>query len=259
MSMFKKMLASVGIGAAQVDLMLHESHVRPGDTLTGVVRIQGGRVEQQVDAIYAFVKTNYIKEQDDKKYNVEATVSKHQLTGPMLVEPERTYEFPVSFELPANTPATLGRTPVWIQTGMDIKDAVDPKDRDILHVSPHPYAAAVLAAVVDHLGFRLREVTCEYAPKYSSSGQPFVQEFEFVPASQFRSELDELEIFFTPYEQGIELLLQIDRKARGLSGWLAEAMDADEHFVKVNFSSRDIEQGPQFIASELQRLIRSYV
>ncbi|HBS44485.1 MAG TPA: sporulation protein SpoOM, partial [Paenibacillus sp.] len=62
MSMFKRMLASAGIGAAKVDLMLHQDFVNAGDTISGTVRIQGGRVDQEVDDVYAFVKTRYLKE-----------------------------------------------------------------------------------------------------------------------------------------------------------------------------------------------------
>lgn len=47
MSMFKRMLASAGIGAAKVDLMLHQDFVNAGDTISGTVRIQGGRVDQR--------------------------------------------------------------------------------------------------------------------------------------------------------------------------------------------------------------------
>lgn len=259
MSMFKRMLASVGIGAAQVDLMLHQDEVNAGDMISGVVRIQGGRVDQQIDDVYAFVMTRYVKEQNDTKTQVEAAIAKFQLTGKFTVEAEQVYEFPVSFQLPAITPATLGRTPVWIQTGLDIKEAVDPKDQDQLQVGPHPHAAVILEAA-NELGFRLREVTCEYAPSYGrKNGLPFVQEYEFVPTTQFRGKLDELEMMFFPDENGVELLLQIDRKARGLAGMFAEAAGMDESFVSVRFDRNQLASGNSYVAGVLAELIRKYV
>ncbi|RAP74200.1 sporulation protein [Paenibacillus montanisoli] len=258
MSMFKRMLASVGIGAAQVDLMLHEDVVHAGDTISGVVRIQGGRVDQQVDDVYAYVMTRYLKEQNDSKIEHEATVAKFRLTGKFMVKAEQVYEFPVSFQLPSNTPISMGRTPIWIQTGLDIKEAVDPKDHDRLQVRPHPHAEAVLDAV-EQLGFRLREVSCEYAPHFGRlTGLPFVQEFEFVPTSQFRGQLDELELIFSPSESGIELLLQIDRKARGLSGLFAEAFDTDESFVRMRLDRSQLAAGTSYIADQLSETIRRY-
>ncbi|MFD0674636.1 sporulation protein [Cohnella sp. GCM10027633] len=258
MSMFKRMLASVGIGAAQVDLMLHQEAVRAGDTITGVVRIQGGRVNQEVEDVYAFLRTRYLKENNDARLNLEATIAKFKLAGKFTVEAEQVYEFPVSLQLPAITPVTLGRTPVWFQTGLEINDGVDPKDQDYLHVRPHPYAATVLEAV-EQLGFRLRDANCEYAPHYGRpNGLPFVQEFEFIPGSQFRDRLDELEIIFYPHDHGIDLLLQIDRRSRGLGGLFAEAMDTDESFVKVRFGRDQLASGAGFIASELAETIRRY-
>ncbi|MBP3966959.1 MULTISPECIES: sporulation protein [Paenibacillus] len=259
MSMFKRMLASVGIGAAQVDLMLHEDEVQAGDTLSGVVRIQGGRVAQQVDDVYAFVMTRYVKEHNDTKIEEEAPIAKFLLAGKFTVEAEQVYEFPVSFQLPVNTPVTMGRTPVWIQTGLEIKEAIDPKDRDQLQVNPHPYSAVVLDAV-RQLGFRIREVTCQYAPQYGRiAGLSFVQEFEFIPTSEFRGQLDELEIVFYPDADGVDLLLQIDRKARGLSGLFSEAFDTDERYVKLRFDRNHLASGASYVADQLADTIRRYI
>lgn len=258
MSMFKRMLASVGIGAAQIDLMLHEEAVKAGDTITGVVRIQGGRVNQQVEDVNAYVKTRYLKEVNDSKIYAEATIAKIPLAGKFTVEAERTYEFPVSFRLPPHTPATMGNTQVWIHTGMEINEGLDPKDEDYLHVMPHPYTAIVLKAA-DQLGFRLRDASNEYAPYHGRPyGLPFVQEFEFLPSAQYRGRLDEIEIVCYPDDDGIGLLLQIDRKARGLAGLFAEAMDTDERFVKLRFTREQLAGGPSVVASRLEETIRKY-
>lgn len=258
MSMFKKMLATVGIGAAKVDLQIDNEQVAAGDIVSGVVFIQGGRVSQEVDDVYAFVKTQYIQERDNnQKSLVEATIGKYLLASKFTVEAEQTYEFPVSFRLPESTPVTAKRTPVWIQTGLDIKEAVDPKDEDRLEVFPHRHSQVVLDAL-ELLGFRLRELTCEYAPKLGR-GLPFVQEFEFVPTSHFRGDLDELEVIFSPYDGGVELLLQIDRKARGLMGMFAEAMDTDESFVRCRFSEQELSAGASAVADELSHIIRQFI
>jgi sporulation-control protein len=258
LSMFKRMLASAGIGAAKVNLMLHQDTVSAGDTISGVVRIEGGRVDQEVDDVYAFVKTQYVKEHNNSKTNVEATLAKFLLAEKFTAEAEKVYEFPVSFQIPAFTPVTTGRTPVWIHTGLDIKEALDPTDEDRLQIKPHPHSAIVLDAV-NQLGFRLREVSCEHAPHYGRvNGLPFVQEFEFVPTSMFRGQLDELEIIFYPDDNGVGLLMEVDRKARGLAGLFAEALDADERFVRLRFERSDLTRGVQHIAEQLAATIRRY-
>jgi sporulation-control protein len=256
MSMFKKMLATAGIGAAKVDMQIDNDRVAAGDPITGVIVIQGGRVEQEVDDVYAFVKTRYIQEKDDRKTLVDTTIAKFLLASKFTVEAEKTYEYPFSFEIPACTPATGKRTPVWIHTGLDIKEAVDPKDEDGLEVLPHRHSQPVLEAL-EQLGFRLREVTCKYAPGFRHV-VPFVQEFEFVPTTHFRTQLDELEVIFLPDSDGVELLLQIDRKARGLSGLFAELADTDESFVRCRFSAADLRGGPAHVADALSDIIRRF-
>lgn len=66
-----------------------------------------------------------------------------------------------------------------MRTGLDIKTAINPKDRDALEVRPHPLVHRVLEAV-EKLGFHLHKVECEYADRFGGA-YPFVQEFEFRP------------------------------------------------------------------------------
>lgn len=259
--MFKRMLASVGIGAAQVDLLLHQEAVRAGDTITGIVRIQGGRVNQEVEDVYTFLKTRYLQQLNNSNLLMEATIAKIKLAGKFTVEAERTYELPATIQLPAHTPITLSRTPVWLQTGLEISEGVDPKDEDYLHIRPHPYAATVLEAIDQH-GLRLRDASCEYSPHYGRpNGQAFIQKFEFVPGpgSPFRDRLAEVDLILYPREDSINLLLQIDRKTRGLTGLFAEAMNAEERFVQLRFTPEQLASGAGSVADDFAETIRRHI
>ena len=145
-------------------------------------------------------------------------VAKYLLTEGFTLQPGTKLEKKFSFDLPENLPITLHSAEVWVETGLDISSAVDPSDRDRLRVVPTQDMRTVLDAI-DILGFRLREVTNDYAPKLGGN-LPFVQEFEFVPTNKFRGYLDELEVLFYPMGDSMELLMQIDRRARGLGGIL---------------------------------------
>lgn len=241
MSFFNKILASVGVGAATVDTKLEKSTYTAGETISGTVDIAGGNVAQQIDTIYLAVNTTYIREVDDNKYTDTATIEKVKVADPFTIEAGQKRSIPFSFTLPVDTPITVGQSRVWIHTGLDIKSAIDPTDKDFIEVKPAPLAAAVLNAV-EELGFRLRKAESEKASLRVQSRYPFVQEFEFVPTSgPYRGALDELEVIFTRQsEQSAEILLQVDRKARGLGGFLAEALDMDESFVRVTVSIQDI-------------------
>lgn len=256
MSFFKKVLASVGIGSAKVDTKLETETVRVGGPLRGIVQIQGGQMEQQIDSIYLYLKTKYVKEENDRKVTHTAEVAKFRITDGFLLQQEEIREIPFHFTVPDHTPITLRQSPIWIETGLDIKMAVDPTDRDYIDIKPHEHMQAVLDALSE-LGFRLREVTNDYAPMLGRS-LPFVQEFEYVPTTHFRGRLDELEVLFFVQGDDLELLLQIDRRARGLGGFIAEALNKDESFVRLKIPGHELRRGTRALAEQLKELISSY-
>ena len=43
-----------------------------------------------------------------------------------MIPANENREIPFSFQLPYETPLTYGKSKVWIKTGMDIKNALDP-------------------------------------------------------------------------------------------------------------------------------------
>ncbi|MGN7479094.1 sporulation protein [Solibacillus silvestris] len=240
MSLFNKVLATVGIGAAKVDTKLHKSTYILNENITGVVEITGGSTEQQIDAIYLSLHTNFIREIDDKKINDQAMLHEYKLNEPFMIQANEKRQVPFSFALPSVVPVTTGNSRVWIQTGLDIKNAVDPKDKDFIEIQPTRLASSVLTAI-QNLGFRLRKVDNEQAPSYLRRRIPIVQEFEFKPTSStYRRHLDELEVVFLDQSSNsIEILLQVDRRARGLGGFLSEAFDMDESFIRITLFEND--------------------
>ncbi|WP_413309394.1 sporulation protein [Bacillus sp. 1P10SD] len=254
MSFFDKVFASVGIGAASVDTKLEKDTYMPGETVQGVVEIKGGKVEQQIDEIYLSLNTTYLKESDDRKYNVTATIDRFRLTTPFTIRSNERKEIPFTFQLPYDTPLSIGRSKVWVTTGLDIKGGVDPSDKDYLKVIPNQLMTAVFNAV-DNLGFRIREADCEEAPRRIRGRLPFVQEFEFVPTSGlFRGKLDELEVVFLSSGNGtLDLMFQVDRRAKGLSGLFSEAMGMDETNVRLTVSNADLPNLQQKIQNVIQR------
>lgn len=256
MSLFNKVLASVGIGSARVDTKLYYDQLEIGEDVQGVVEITGGNITQLIEEIYLTLMTTYVKESDDKKYTQQATIAKIKITEPFTINANEKREFPFSFSLPLDTPVTLGRTKVWIHTGIEIRNAIDPSDKDYIKVNPNRLIQSVLSSAQE-LGFRLREVECEAAPHRLRNRLPFVQEFEFYPTSGlFRGKLDEIELIFYPQSADkMDCLMQIDRRARGLAGLFAEALEMDESFVRFTIDSQD---GPSGITQKLMDIMKRY-
>ncbi|KAA0942086.1 sporulation protein [Sporosarcina sp. ANT_H38] len=256
MSFFNKVLGSFGIGGAKVDTKLERSEYTAGENMNGQVEVYGGKVDQQVDSIYLTVYTTYIRESDDKKYTDVASLIRHKINEPFTIGAGETKSIPFSMVLPVETPITFGNTRVWVGTGLDIKNAVDAEDKDYIDVRPTKIAARILGEM-EQLGFKLRKAECEQASRKMRSRHPFVQEFEFIPTSGvFRGRLDELDVvFLSQSEQSADLLLEVDRKARGFGGFLAEALEMDESQIRLSVTTQDLPN----LAEKLKQVISNYI
>lgn len=255
MSFFQKVLASIGVGAAKVDTILRKDQFLPGELVEGEVHVKGGEVAQKIDSIYLALMTTYEKEIDDKKHTSTSTVHQVKIVEDFIIESNKEKAIPFTFRLPNDTPLTIGKTKLYISTGLDIKNAIDPSDEDHIKVNPNELVNSVMNAVSE-LGFRLVSAECKAASSIYRNRLPFIQELEYKPLSgPFYGRLDELEIMILSIEENlIEMLLQVDRKAKGLSGLFAEALDMDESFVSVTVSKNDIPNMKQ----KLQSIIAKY-
>lgn len=254
MSFFKKILASVGVGSAKVDARLHNDSLLPGETISGEVFITGGDVEQEIDDIYMYVITHYEREYDDKKVKEECILAKQRLAERFVLQPKEQKVLAFSFQLPYETPLTMGRQPVYLRTGLDIKNAIDPGDSDFIQVLPHPLMEKVLDAVKD-VGFQLFKVDCEYN-RHLGRNYPFVQEFEFRPTGKYRSRLEELEVVFFLKESELEVLLELDKRARGFFGALEEAFNMDERYARFRLTNNDLNRPKADIVEMIDDLIQ---
>jgi len=254
MSIFKKALASVGVGAAKIDAVLKKSDYVPGELLEGEINIIGGNVAQKIDAIYVRLYTQYEMERDDKKETQTVLIGEFLAAGAFTIDAKEKKVLSFSNVLPYDIPFTIGRTKVWISTGLDIKQAIDPNDVDYINIVPSPFTRKVFQAF-EELGFHMKSGGCKEAGKAHSRRLPFVQEFEFVPVSgPFRGKLDEVElVILSAAENELHVMLQIDRKQRGLSGWFSEALDLDESYVSLRIQKQDLVDLKQNLSSLISK------
>ena len=110
---------------------------------------------------------------------------------------------------------------------------------------------------ISELGFSLREVENEYC-KSKLNGFNFVQEFEFVPIrGSFRNRLDELELVFIPTNTHVDILLEVDRKVRGLMSFISESMGLDESKLRIRLENSR-KYSVDEIKNEIERLLKKY-
>lgn len=232
--MLNKILASFGIGAAKVDARLSNNTVLAGEELTGEIHIQGGSVEQSISQIYMYLSTYYHREVNDTDTLHKEVLASYRVSDTLLINPGEKKILPFQLQVPYHTPISIGKQKVYLSTGLDIERAIDPKDLDPVQVSPDPLMSEVIRQV-ESLGFNhsYDSGICKHV-KHIHRAVPFVQEFEFKPTGTYLHALDELELIFDVHEEGLDVLMQVDKKAKGLVGLFAEVMDLDEKYIRFS-------------------------
>ncbi len=257
MSFGKRLLSSIGIGAAKVDTKLERDEFAPGDEVRGAVEVTGGNTAQEVEGINIEIQTHYKRESGDNTVTETGTIERIPVSTAMSIEPGFHEEIPFSCRLPYETPLTIGRSSVWVRTALDVRSAVDPSDSDAITVRPNATMSAVFDAI-ERLGFERRNVENEELPHRLRRRLPFGQEFEFhARGGEFRGKLDELELVMFPAAGSVDLLLQVDRRARGLGSMFSEALGTDESYVEITVSDSDASRGTDHVAGMISREIRA--
>ena len=231
MSFLKKTLASFGIGSAKVDSVLQQEVLYPGKKASIIVHVYGGAQPQEIDNIDLNLCCRYVKgvtmnsqrQEGGHKRRMHQTYSlaKWSLPYAFVIQPGETRDFECEFDVPLNTPVTIGDSKVWLETGLDIAMAIDPSDKDVLTVRPDPLLDGIFNAL-EAQGLRIRQVECEAVEGFEL---PFVQEFEFVPTTgPYHGRWRELEVVAHHDETELKLWFEIDRNRDGAKGMLASLL-----------------------------------
>ncbi|WP_168413027.1 sporulation protein [Bacillus salacetis] len=263
MSLFNKVVASLGIGSARVDTKLKNSYIQQGEMLEGVIEVKGGSSDQRVDAIYLKLMSMYGHKGSDRLS--PGVVMTHKLNEPLTISKGQRMDIPFSFQVPLYTPVTMvdpetqkNVPQVWIETGMDIKNAVDPKDRDELSVDPSP-VHEILIDAIKVIGFKFQQMESQRTPAWVKTKRPFVQQYEFRPVHKYSRLLDELEIYILQNETETTVYFEIEERGKGAMGALKERLNLDEHRGSLTFKNEDILENRSRISDAFEEKIDEVV
>lgn len=250
--MFKNLLASIGVGAARVDTQLEYDTVRAGEPIKGEVVIYGGKVPQKIDAINLFVTTRFIIA-DQQTYDY-FDLGDYLICEPLTIQPDEERSIPFEVTLPVDVPSSVGDTDVWLETGLDIKRAADPKDQDRITVLPHRLVQMMQDAM-EKLELKLYRTRNLHVFPPIETRLPFVQEYEYEPKSgPFFGKLDDMEIIAIPTEGGVDVYLEIDRK-----GSVVEEMSGkDIDYINFKLKEGDIKDVDQ-MAVYFRNVIQEHI
>ncbi|MDC7702806.1 sporulation protein [Vogesella indigofera] len=235
--MFKKLLASIGVGGAKIDTRLDNPRLRPGEVLSGHVLVQGGNADQDIEKIELVLMTEAEQEAGDHEARGAIALGVIRVAERFTIRAGETRQLPFQLLLPAETPVNAlphyGRPlPVWIHTDLAIAAAVDANDRDLLEIHPTAQIGTLLAAF-EQLGWPLYSTDVEVGTARVGNVMSTLgcyQEFELKPrGGNFR--IQEIELTFIPYGHDTHVLVEVDSRFGG-DGYLVLVMGAD-------FASRD--------------------
>src|SRR5690606_5269833 len=195
--MFKRVLAKLGVGSGQVNLVLDKDEYRLGDTVEGQLLVEGGNVEQYIRKI----AVDLVLEVQVKERLFSHTVDRASFHDSFYVAPSEKKVLPFTFTLPHKLLISGNSVRYQFVTRLDIADGLDHSDRDPLRVLPPERLDNVLKAL-GRLGFREKHD--------SRSFDGYVQEFEFFPTDFMRERIEELEFVAAFEENGIRMLLEVD-------------------------------------------------
>ncbi|MGA4842826.1 sporulation protein [Streptomyces sp. G45] len=228
---FKKLLASLGAGGASVETVLTEANVVPGGVVQGEVRIQGGSVDQQIEALSVGLQARVEVEGNDQEFKQDVEFTKQRLGGAFELKANAVHAVPFGLDIPWETPIThfagreLHGMNIGVTTELAIARAVDSGDLDPIHVHPLPAQQAILDAF-GQLGFRFKSADMEKGHiRGTRQKLPFYQEIEFFPPEQYRG-LNQVELSFVADEREMDVVLEMDKKP----GLFSEGSDSYKAF-----------------------------
>lgn len=215
---FKKLLASLGAGGASVETVLTEANVVPGGVVQGEVRIQGGSVDQEIEALAVGLQARVEVEGHDQEIKQDIEFTKQRLGGAFQLKAEQVFSVPFGLEIPWETPITMiDGTPlrgmnIGVTTELEIARAVDSGDLDPINVHPLPAQQAILDAFIQ-LGFRFKSADMERGTiRGTRQKLPFYQEIEFLPPQQYRG-INQVELSFVSDDREMDVVLEMDKKS----------------------------------------------
>jgi sporulation-control protein len=251
---FGRILASVGIGGTKVDTKISNPNLLPGGLMRGTVNLQGGSVDQAIERIDIALETYAKQEVGDGESQQNVVIGVETVAPALKIKAGQTLEIPFEVRVPWDTP--LNRlygydvpVSIYLRTHVHLANAVDSGDKDPLWISPLPAQQQVLDAM-RRLGFRLHKVDVEYG-QIQGARLPFFQEIEFYPGSDYFGRLEEVEVTFINRAYDMDVIFEVDRRARGFRSMFG-GHDDQIRFFRVAYDEADRTDFERLIQHTLQ-------
>lgn len=231
--MLNQFLASLGVGAAKIDLILDQYSITMGDQVTGKLLLKGGETSQEIEALSVHFCLASVYAEHDRTIPVDEVIATVEITSePFMVKAHQILEYPFSFCCPERIPFSSLNTRYYFETNLEIRRGIDADDRDFVEVYPKGLVQHFVAGF-DELGLKL------HSEGYTGVAHSAVQLMQFYPTIWAKGQFDELKFHYQPNRvtDRINGWFEVDVKTSGLLGALVDKLDLDEKKGSFSFSA----------------------
>ena len=160
MTSVKEWMASVGIGSAYLTLHRDQKVCHRGETVTGVLKLEGGAVVQHIETLAVKLQESW---PNGNRSSDTRILDRILLASAIQVLPGEHRSFPFTLDIPddARILTESGWTKLYAEA--DIRLAVNPRAELTLTIRPQPEVETVQKAM-EMLGFRFQATRSEVLP-----------------------------------------------------------------------------------------------
>lgn len=126
--LLRKYMSLLGVGSAQIDLILEKDILKPGESVNGQFLIKGGTIDQhlkQIDCDLVMV---------NEKTGAEEVIDTTVILVETKIGSEEADKVPFSFKLPLDVPVTTKAISYHFKTKLTFEQGVESWDEDMIKV-----------------------------------------------------------------------------------------------------------------------------
>jgi sporulation-control protein len=124
----RKYLSLLGIGSAQIDLILPKETYKPGDSVQGYFLIKGGTIEQQIKQIDCDLVLM------DKRKRKEKVIDTKTILLTTRINSEESNKVEFTFQLPSSVPVSTAEISYRLKTKLTFTKGVESFDQDVIRI-----------------------------------------------------------------------------------------------------------------------------
>jgi sporulation-control protein len=126
--LLRKYMSLMGVGSAQIDLVLEKDVLKPGESVNGQFLIKGGTIDQKLKQIdCSLVMVN-------EKTGLEEIIDTATIQVETKIQSDEADKVPFSFQLPVDVPVSTKVISYHFKTKLTFEQGVESWDEDMIKV-----------------------------------------------------------------------------------------------------------------------------